>query len=189
MRSTSTYLECADLNEHVLLAQQGDDVLGMYARFPADDDVRRKLVDEIGKSLEEEIDTAARKRLDEMPKPDASVDTWAALGVSDEKLFADDLMDECAHLLENREGPAFNDPPLRRHNRRRTWETLSFMSFKPVVLFLQALTDSRGPFHHLPSFLYLAHHARVPLYRLNTVNARNGGGWNFANANPPGPPR
>ncbi|KIY72462.1 hypothetical protein CYLTODRAFT_417860 [Cylindrobasidium torrendii FP15055 ss-10] len=177
-----------DLNKHVLLAQQGDDLLGMYARFPADDEARRKVVDGIAQSLEQEIDKAARKKLAEMPKPNASVDTWAAHGVADENLFADDLMDGCAHLLEHREGPAFTDSPLRRYARRRTWETLSFMSYKPVILFLQALTDPRGPFHHLPSFLYLAHHARVPLYRLNTVNARNGGGWNFANANPPGPP-
>ena len=151
-----------------------DDVLAFTARFPSNAEARQALVAKLVESVTDAIEVEAEKRLASIPKPDASAAEWRQVGVADDALFSDELLAGCKGLRQsNNPYTSANNLSFDDYNRRESWESLSVgSSHKAMVLVLHALAESSDPFEHLPSLVYLAHHARVPLYRLSEVLVR-----------------
>ncbi|KIY62450.1 hypothetical protein CYLTODRAFT_426905 [Cylindrobasidium torrendii FP15055 ss-10] len=160
-----------DLNKHIMLAYgQNDHTLTFVTRFPADCDARGELLESIVQSMASEVDLAAETRLAALPPPGEQTSAWAQLGVKDTAIFSDRLMQSCLNLEQDNPYP-FTDVPYSCYNLRSTWETCS-KTHRAAALLLHALTDTEDAFQHLPSFVYLAQHPRVPLHLVMAVHSR-----------------
>ncbi|KIY63020.1 hypothetical protein CYLTODRAFT_494244 [Cylindrobasidium torrendii FP15055 ss-10] len=166
-----------ELDKHIVFAQQSDEVVGMFERYPPDREARAQVIASITESIVDEIDNGSLRLLECMPGPDADSEAWHDIGVYENNLFgSSNLIPSCAEFLAGTTEAAFSGPPLDRYNRRHGWEHVAFDSYKPVLLFLRALTGDDVPFSNIAAFVYLAQQARVPFSRLQQVNSHRSNG-------------
>ncbi|KIY63858.1 hypothetical protein CYLTODRAFT_493579 [Cylindrobasidium torrendii FP15055 ss-10] len=169
------------LNNYVLLAKAGfDSSLHFVGRHPSDDNERRAAIRTIAASVVDRIDKEAINRLNAFPKPNEAA-SWAELGVADDNLFPPELLKTTRDAEKSlKKGSVLDDC-----NRRKAWERVTpqgpivdgrrdgqreLPSWTTSLIVLHALSDKKGPFHHLAPLVYLASHARVPFMRVAAID-------------------
>jgi hypothetical protein len=123
---------------------------------------RRKAFVHFGRLLAAQVIEFADGQRHLLPPPGALPDDWRSVDVHDNKLFPHDHV---ATVFS--EGVGWN--PCGDWGNRKTWESITIESSEASTLINRTIGDSLNPFQHLPSLIYLAQHARVPISNLRTI--------------------
>ncbi|KAF9009117.1 hypothetical protein BDZ89DRAFT_1229878 [Hymenopellis radicata] len=131
-------------------------------RPDSDPNFREYALIHFARALASKIVDYANAHLSMVPTPDASAREWKLLaGVSKNALFPLELLDDMKQLE--------NDVHRRRYAESKFWEDISDASVDAAAIVVCALTKPSNPYLYLPSLLYLAKHARVPIFNLRSI--------------------